>query len=66
MVDIADALIQSLIARGVKTVYGVAGDYVLGLFDRFQRCPDIDLIYFAGEEGAAFAADAEARLNGLG
>ena len=45
---------------------GVPGDFVLGLFDRFEKHPDIELICTAGEEGAAFAADAEARLNGLG
>ena len=48
------------------THIGVPGDFVLGLFDRFEKHPDIDLICTAGEEGAAFAADAEARLNGLG
>lgn len=66
MGDIADALIQALLERNVKTVYGVPGDFVLGLFDRFQSHPSIELVCFAGEEGAAFAADAEARLNGLG
>ena len=66
MVDITDALIQALVKRGVKTVYGVPGDFVLGLFKRFEDCPEIELVCTAGEEGAAFAADAEARLNGLG
>ena len=64
--DIAGALIQALVQRGVKNVYGVPGDYVLGLFDRFEKCPDINLVCTAGEEGAAFAADAEARISGLG
>ncbi|KAK1739807.1 indolepyruvate decarboxylase [Skeletonema marinoi] len=66
MVDITDALIQALVRRGVKTVYGVPGDFVLGLFKRFEDCPEIEVVCTAGEEGAAFAADAEARLNGLG
>ena len=66
MVDITDALIQALVRRGVKTVYGVPGDFVLGLFKRFEDCPEIETVCTAGEEGAAFAADAEARLNGLG
>jgi TPP-dependent 2-oxoacid decarboxylase len=63
--DIADALIQALVDRDVKTVYGVPGDFVLGLFARFEAS-GIDLVCTAGEEGAAFAADTEARLNGLG
>ena len=41
MVDITDALIQALVRRGVKTVYGVPGDFVLGLFKRFEDCPEI-------------------------
>lgn len=64
--DIGDALIHALIQRGVKNVYGVPGDYVLALFDRLERCPDINLICTASEEAAGFAADAEARLSGLG
>lgn len=66
MVDITDALIQALVRRGVKTIYGVPGDFVLALFKRFEDCPEIETVCTAGEEGAAFAADAEARLNGLG
>jgi indolepyruvate decarboxylase len=64
--DIADALIEALLQRGVERVYGVLGDYVLGFFDRLERSP-IALICTAGEEGAAgFAADAHGRLAGLG
>ena len=66
MVDVTDALIQALVRRGVKTVYGVPGDFVLGLFKRFEDCKEIETVCTAGEEGAAFAADAQARLNGLG
>lgn len=36
-----------------------------GLFDRLEQCP-IDGICRAGEEGAGFAADAHARLQGWG
>ncbi|MFO7627935.1 MAG: thiamine pyrophosphate-binding protein [Prochlorococcaceae cyanobacterium] len=63
--DIADALIEALLQRQVRCVYGVPGDYVLGLFDRLERSP-ITTICTAGEEGAGFAADAHARLHGLG
>jgi len=63
--QIVDALIQSLYERGVRRVYGVPGDYVLTLFDRFEQSP-IEMICTAGEEGAGFAADSHARLNGLG
>ncbi|MEB3169259.1 MAG: thiamine pyrophosphate-binding protein [Synechococcaceae cyanobacterium] len=63
--DITSQLIEALLQRGVRRVYGVPGDYVLGLFDRLERSP-IELICMAGEEGAGFAADAHARLTGLG
>jgi TPP-dependent 2-oxoacid decarboxylase len=63
--DITSQLIEALLQRGVRRVYGVPGDYVLGLFDRLERSP-IDMICMAGEEGAGFAADAHARLRGLG
>jgi TPP-dependent 2-oxoacid decarboxylase len=63
--DITSQLIDALLQRGVERVYGVPGDYVLGLFDRLEHSP-IDVICMAGEEGAGFAADAHARLRGLG
>ena len=63
--DIAEALIDALQQRRVQRVYGVPGDYVLGLFDRLVHSP-IEVICTAGEEGAGFAADAHARLSGLG
>jgi TPP-dependent 2-oxoacid decarboxylase len=63
--DITSQLIEALLQRGVERVYGVPGDYVLGLFERLERSP-IDVICMAGEEGAGFAADAHARLTGLG
>ena len=63
--QIATALIEALHRRGVRRVYGVPGDYVLGLFARLEASP-IEVICTAGEEGAGFAADAHARLQGLG
>ncbi len=63
--DIASALIEALGQRGIRRVYGVPGDYVLGLFDRFEQSP-IEMICTAGEEGAGFAADAHGRMHGLG
>lgn len=63
--QIVDALIEALIRRGVTHVYGVPGDYVLGLFERLEASP-IEVICTAGEEGAGFAADVHARLHGLG
>jgi indolepyruvate decarboxylase len=50
--DIAQALVESLVQRGVRRVYGVPGDYVLGLFDRFEQSP-IEMVCTAGRRGLA-------------
>lgn len=63
--QIVSALIEALQRRAVRRVYGVPGDYALGLFARLEASP-IEVICTAGEEGAGFAADAHARLQGLG
>jgi thiamine pyrophosphate-dependent acetolactate synthase large subunit-like protein len=34
-----EALIEALWLRGVRRVYGVPGDYVLGLFARLEASP---------------------------
>jgi len=62
---LAKALIAALLDRGVTTVFCVPGDYSLSLCDHIERSP-IQLVCTAGEEGAAFAADAYARVHGLG
>lgn len=46
-------------------IFGVAGDYVLG-FDKMLENSAIEFINTCDEQGAGFAADAYARLRGLG
>ncbi len=62
---IGDYLVQRLAAHGVEHVFGVPGDYVLGFMDVLQRGP-LRIINTCDEQGAGFAADAYARLRGLG
>ena len=62
---IGDYLIQRLQALGVRHVFGVPGDYVLGFMHQLE-CSDLQVINTCDEQGAGFAADAYARLNGLG
>lgn len=50
--QIVAALIEALRLRGVRRVYGVPGDYVLGLFAALQASP-IDLICTPGRRGPA-------------
>lgn len=52
-------------ARGVKHCFGVPGDFALPTFAWLDKSP-IQAITMTHEPGAGFAADAYARLNGLG
>ena len=63
--SIGEYLIQQLYAHGVRHVFGIPGDYVLGLYDRLSKSK-LRLITTCDEQGAGFAADAYARLRGLG
>ncbi len=58
-------LIQRLYEHGVHHVFGVPGDYVLG-FNKLLEESSIAFINTCDEQGAGFAADAYARLRGLG
>jgi indolepyruvate decarboxylase len=62
---IGDYLIQRLQGCGVRDVFGIPGDYVLAFYAHMERSP-IRLITCTREDCAGFAADAYARINGLG
>src|SRR5512143_1665943 len=62
---IGEYLIQQLYAHGVRHVFGIPGDYVLGFYDQLYRSK-LRLINTCDEQGAGFAADAYARVRGLG
>src|SRR5512135_425204 len=63
--SIGEYLIQRLHAYGVRHVFGIPGDYVLGFYDQLVQSP-LRLINTCDEQGAGFAADAYARIRGLG
>lgn len=58
-------LIRRLIDYGVGHVFGVPGDYILDFCRQLEESP-LQLINTCDEQGAGFAADAYARLRGLG
>ena len=58
-------LIERLAELGVRHVFGIPGDYVLGFYDLLERS-ELDVVNCADEQGAGFAADAYARVNGIG
>ena len=65
MVRVGDYLIERLIAHGVEHVFGVPGDFVLHFMKDLEESP-LRLVTTCDEQGAGFAADAYARLRGLG
>jgi TPP-dependent 2-oxoacid decarboxylase len=58
-------LVERLGQVGLKHIFGVAGDYVLRFFDLLEAS-SIDLVVTCNELNAGYAADAYARLNGVG
>jgi TPP-dependent 2-oxoacid decarboxylase len=62
---IGDYLIERLRALGVGHVFGIPGDYVLGFYDQLVAS-ELKVIITCDEQGAGFAADAYARVRGLG
>jgi indolepyruvate decarboxylase len=66
MPSIADFLIERLENASVKHIFGVAGDYVINFFGSLEGNDKISIINTADEEGAGFAADCYARVQGIG
>ena len=62
---VSEYLIDRLADYGVEHVFGVPGDYVLQFFQQLENSP-LKVINTCDEQGAGFAADAYARLRGLG
>src|SRR5215831_10456439 len=63
--SIGEYLIQRLYAHGVRHVFGIPGDYVLGFYYLLSRTK-LRLINTADEQVTGFAADAYSRVRGLG
>ena len=62
---VADLVIESLIAIGVKRVYGISGDSLNAITDSIREHEkDISWVHVRHEETAAFAAGSEAHLTG--
>lgn len=62
--NVADVLVDTLAAAGVKRIYGLAGDSLNGVTDCLRTRDDIRWVPVRHEETAAFAAGAEAHLSG--
>jgi len=60
---VADVLVETLQAAGVKTCYGIVGDTMNRIAHAINRS-QIDWVHMRHEEAGAFAAAAEASLTG--
>jgi len=63
--SIGQYLIERLYDSGVRHVFGVPGDYVLHFYEMLEHS-DIQVVGTTREDCAGFAADAYARMHGLG
>src|SRR5208283_4124720 len=54
---------DTLLKAGVRRIYGVVGDSLNGFTDALREMKSIDWIHVRHEEGAAFAAGAEAHVT---
>ena len=63
--NVGSYLIERLQSLGVSHVFGVPGDYVLGFFKQLSDS-QINLVTTCDELNAGYAADAYARIRGIG
>ena len=63
--SIGEYLIQRLQDYGLRDLFGIPGDYVLNLYGMLEKSP-IRVVGCTREDCAGFAADAYARIHGLG
>ena len=62
---IGEYLIKRLYYNGIRYIFGIPGDYVLTFYKQLENS-EIKIINTCDEQGAGFAADAYARVRGLG
>jgi pyruvate dehydrogenase (quinone) len=63
MPTVAENIVATLKASGVRRVYGLPGDSLNGFTDALRRDAEIDWIHTRHEEAAAFAAAGEAAIT---
>jgi len=69
--NVGGYLIQRLHDYGVRHIFGVPGNFALGLYQQLILSNKLKVINTCDEQGAGFAAvtctpDSYARINGLG
>ena len=61
---VADQMVETLAAAGVRRIYGLVGDSLNGFTDSLRRHGGITWLHVRHEEVAAFAAGADAHVTG--
>src|ERR671933_2078024 len=64
MVGAVNAAVEVLSRAGVRRVYTVPGESFLEILDAVEQHPELSLVSTRHESGAAFMAEAEAKLTG--
>ncbi|WP_324672284.1 thiamine pyrophosphate-dependent enzyme [Hymenobacter sp. GOD-10R] len=62
---VAEQLVEMLVEAGVKRIYAVTGDSLNEVNDAVRRNDQLQWVHVRHEEAGAFAAGAEAQLNGI-
>jgi pyruvate oxidase len=62
--NVAEKIVEQLVADGVERVYGIPGHSNLPLTEAIRKHPDIELVLTRHESAAAFMASAHAKLTG--
>ena len=63
--NVADQLVEMLVNAGIKRIYAVTGDSLNEVNDAVRREGSIQWVHVRHEEAGAYAAGAEAQLNGI-
>ena len=63
--SIGQYLIRRLGDYGIRHIFGIPGDYVLNFYAELEKSP-LEVVGCTREDCAGFAADAYARINGMG
>ncbi|MER9417913.1 ubiquinone-dependent pyruvate dehydrogenase [Mesorhizobium sp. M0306] len=62
--NVAELMVETLAAAGVKRIYGVVGDSLNGFTDALRTHDEIEWIHVRHEEVAAFASAGESQVTG--
>jgi len=62
--NLTQRLVDALLARGAREIFGIPGDFALPLFREIERDGRLPILTLAHEPGVGFAADAVSRVRG--